>query len=75
MRACDRALAVRYPLWPGRLSYRMRPYDMLADRRRWFWQKAQRCGFPAGTSPEHIAAITEAAVRAATFESRWDLEP
>ena len=25
-------------------SYWVRPYDMLADRRRWFWQKATRCG-------------------------------
>ncbi len=35
--------------WPketwGQLSYAIRPYDMLADRRRWFWQRRQRCGF------------------------------
>lgn len=24
-------------------SYRVRPYDMLADRRRWFWQPRTRC--------------------------------
>lgn len=26
-------------------GYWIRPYDMLADRRRWRWQPAQRCGF------------------------------
>lgn len=25
------------------VSYWIRPYDMLADRRRWFWQPAQQC--------------------------------
>lgn len=30
-----------YAVW---LGYIIRPYDMLADRRRWFWQKPQRCG-------------------------------
>lgn len=24
-------------------GYRLRPYDMLADRRRWFWQPRIRC--------------------------------
>lgn len=28
--------------------YWVRPYDMLADRRRWFWQRRQRCGFSFG---------------------------
>lgn len=23
--------------------YMVRPYDMLADRRRWFWQPRERC--------------------------------
>lgn len=27
------------------VAYRIRPFDMLADRRRWFWQPRQRCGF------------------------------
>ena len=27
------------------VGYWIRPYDMLADRRRWFWQPAARCGF------------------------------
>jgi hypothetical protein len=26
-----------------RAGYWLRPYDMLADRRRWRWQPAQRC--------------------------------
>jgi hypothetical protein len=26
-------------------GYWIRPYDMLADRRRWRWQPQQRCGF------------------------------
>jgi hypothetical protein len=27
-------------------SYVVRPYDELADRRRWPWQRPQRCGLP-----------------------------
>jgi hypothetical protein len=27
------------------LGYYVRPYDMSADRRRWFWQSAQQCCF------------------------------
>ena len=43
------AVARRHVWWwlrytPGQLSYAIRPYDMLADRRRWFWQRRQRCG-------------------------------
>jgi hypothetical protein len=26
-----------------RIGYAIRPYDMLADRRRWFWQARTRC--------------------------------
>lgn len=26
-----------------RASYIVRPFDMLADRRRWFWQRPTRC--------------------------------
>lgn len=43
---------MRYWLWvlPKHLlesiGYWIRPYDMLADRRRWWWQPAQRCGLP-----------------------------
>jgi hypothetical protein len=29
-----------YVVWFG---YQVRPYDMLADRRRWFWQPRTRC--------------------------------
>lgn len=29
--------------WLISLCYWFRPYDMLADRRRWRWQPAQRC--------------------------------
>jgi hypothetical protein len=28
-----------------RIGYVIRPYDMLADRRRWFWQPRLRCGW------------------------------
>lgn len=28
-----------------RVGYQLRPYDMLADSRRWFWQPRQRCGW------------------------------
>lgn len=57
--ALDVLLAIRYPLWPGRLSYRLRPYDMLADGRRWAWQKRQRCGLPPMT-PDAYAALIRA---------------
>lgn len=26
-------------------SYIVRPFDMLADRRRWFWQRPEPCQF------------------------------
>lgn len=25
------------------IGYKIRPYDMLADRRRWCWQPRERC--------------------------------
>jgi hypothetical protein len=28
-----------------RIGYVIRPYDMIADRRRWFWQPRLRCGW------------------------------
>ena len=31
--------------WLRRVGYVVRPYDMLADRRRWFWQPRARCGW------------------------------
>jgi hypothetical protein len=33
---------IRY--WCQSAGYSIRPYDMLADNRRWFWQKRQPCG-------------------------------
>jgi hypothetical protein len=41
-----------------RVGYWLRPYDMLADRRRWFWQPAMRCGLP----PSIAAAVQRAVV-------------
>jgi hypothetical protein len=29
----------------ARAGYAVRPYDMIADRRRWFWQPRTPCGF------------------------------
>lgn len=29
-----------------RVGYVVRPYDMLADRRRWWWQPRTPCGCP-----------------------------
>ncbi len=45
-----------------RVGYWLRPYDMLADRRRWFWQPRLRCGFPTGT-PQSVVEDVVAAVR------------
>lgn len=28
-----------------RIGYQVRPYDMIADRRRWFFQPRTPCGF------------------------------
>ena len=42
------------------VGYWLRPYDMLADRRRWFWQRRQRCGFtsvPADVMAELLGAV------------------
>jgi hypothetical protein len=39
-----RILVLIYYMWV-RAWYWVRPYDMLADRRRWFWQRPTRCGF------------------------------
>lgn len=37
---------MRYLVWAlGRLGYMVRPYDMLADKRRWFWQPRQPCQY------------------------------
>lgn len=34
--------------WWWWLSYEIRPYDMLADSRRWFWQPRKRCQWSGG---------------------------
>lgn len=31
-----------------RVGYIVRPYDMLADRRRWFWQPREPCQWSGG---------------------------
>ena len=43
-------------------GYWLRPYDMLADRRRWRWPPRQRCGLD-GVSPETRAALLAAVER------------
>lgn len=51
-----RAMWVEIPLslwvnavWAARrVGYVVRPYDMLADARRWWWQPQQRCRFSMG---------------------------
>lgn len=32
----------------ARLGYAIRPYDLVADRRRWRWQPRTRCGYQLG---------------------------
>jgi hypothetical protein len=34
--------------WLVMLGYKIRPYDMIADRRRWFWQRRALCQFLGG---------------------------
>jgi len=46
----------------ARFGYWLRPYDMLADRRRWRWQPAQPCGF----SGVHLEPVYDEA-----FEPRF----
>lgn len=37
---------IDYLKWAAvRYGYAIRPFDVLADRRRWFWQKRTRCGW------------------------------
>lgn len=52
----------------GYAGYWVRPYDMLADRRRWFWQKQQRCGLPpmpGAMRDQFMEAVRAAAVHGA----------
>jgi hypothetical protein len=38
----------RWAYWVAvQYSYVIRPFDMLADRRRWFWQPRTPCSFSA----------------------------
>jgi hypothetical protein len=41
--------------WPGP-AYALRPFDPLADRRRWRWQRAQPCGHQVAVSTDQLAA-------------------
>jgi NTP pyrophosphatase (non-canonical NTP hydrolase) len=54
-----RWIAASVATWAENLGYAIRPYDMLADRRRWFWQRRQPCG----RSPEAVAMSRDLAVR------------
>lgn len=53
------------PLWMTRLGYWLRPFDMIADRRRWRWQGRTRCGRQvwADAPPEAKAAVLDAIER------------
>lgn len=45
------------------VGYAVRPYDMLADARRWFWQPRARCGWPAGISRSTVDDVVAATRR------------
>jgi hypothetical protein len=45
------------------VGYWLRPYDMLADRRRWFWQPAQRCGGVVLLNDEDLSDRLKARMR------------
>lgn len=46
--------------WLIELGYLIKPYDMLADRRHWRWQKPMRCGLPP--MPPEVRAEVMAAI-------------
>jgi hypothetical protein len=50
------------PEWFVQLGYWVRPFDMIADRRRWRWQRPAPCGRRtwADASPEAKAALQQA---------------
>lgn len=48
IRAHLRLLSACFVWVADTIGYWIRPYDMLADRRRWRWQPAQRCGWSYG---------------------------
>lgn len=55
------------------VGYWVRPYDMLADRRRWVWQRPQRCGcviLPESEARELQRAAAAAASGPATPRRR-----
>lgn len=53
------AMIRAYLAW---LGYKIRPYDQMADARRWFWQRRTPCGAPAA-----LAVAIQRAVDAGTF--------
>jgi hypothetical protein len=77
----------RWWLWRWRaFGYVLRPYDMLADRRRWWWQPRERCGLVDAPADDGgslwrwpvrvlvvacLAAIAVAAVAVAAAGGGW----
>lgn len=64
----------RWPLARAYLdawSYILRPYDMVADRRRWRWQRAAPCGRAvwAALPPADRAEIERAVAERAGYSS------
>jgi len=58
--------------WLTNLGYVIRPYDMIADQRRWFWQKPAQCGsqWAAGLSYEARASLAAFAKVKDAFRER-----
>lgn len=50
-------------------GYWLRPFDMLADKRRWRWQERAACGLPAMTDE------AAARLRAVLVEAIAEVEP
>lgn len=53
-------LAAEVAYLAARIGYAVRPYDMLADRRRWCWQPRTRCGGVIVLSEEDADALNAA---------------
>ena len=52
---------LRYSL--TNLGYLIRPYDMIADRRRWWWQRRAKCGSQVWAElPDDVKAQLAAAI-------------
>lgn len=47
------------------VGYWVRPYDMLADARRWRWQARQPCGFGSGSTWHLLAEASARKAKAA----------